>query len=182
MPLPAILVPLVAKGLNLVANAALVKGKEWIKDKTGVDLDQASLSSEDIVKLKTFQMEKEIELLRIQQEDNRLEADLEKAYLADVANARQMQAVALAQEDKFSKRFVYFFTMAWSAFAMVYVMLITFGYIPPENIRFADTIQGFMLGTIMSTMFGYYFGSSRSSAAKNEVVNAAVKQLAKEDK
>ena len=32
--------------------------------------------------------------------------------------------------------------------------------IPKENIRFADTIVGFLLGTIIATMFGFFYGNS----------------------
>lgn len=37
------LVSLLGSGLRLVANAALVKGKDYIKEKTGIDLDQGAL-------------------------------------------------------------------------------------------------------------------------------------------
>ena len=42
--------------------------------------------------------------------------EIEKAYLADTADARKMQVAALQQDDLFSKRFVYFFSAAWSVF------------------------------------------------------------------
>lgn len=54
------------------------------------------------------------------------DAELSKAYLADVQNARAMQIAALGQEDLLSKRFIYFFGAAWSLFAMVYFAAVTF--------------------------------------------------------
>ena len=168
MALPAFILPLLAQGLNLIGNAAMVKGKEWIKDKTGVDLDVANLSQEEFVKLKQYEMEHEEELLRLQQEDDRLEVELEKAYLADRDSARQMQMTALQQDDTFSKRFVYWFAIGWSLIAGVYIFGITFGTIPEENVRFADTVLGFMLGTIVATILQFFFGSSRSSQKKDD--------------
>jgi hypothetical protein len=106
--LPLLIKSLVAGGLNLVANAAMAKGKEWIENKTGVDLSRPDLSQEDYVKLQQFEMDHEEELLRIKQEDNRIAVEVEKAYLADKQDARSMQKVAINSDDKFVKRFVYY--------------------------------------------------------------------------
>ena len=85
-----------------------------------------------------------------------------------------MQVAALAQDDVFSKRFIYYFAMAWSLFAMSYLLVITLGDIDPQNIRFADTILGFLLGTIISGIIQFFYGSSKSSQNKD----ATVAQLA----
>lgn len=89
---------------------------------------------------------------------------------ADISNARAMQVAALGQEDKFSKRFVYWFAAFWSLFACAYIGFITFGEIPANNVRFADTILGFVLGTLIATIMQYFYGSSRSSSGKTEVM------------
>lgn len=85
----------------------------------------------------------------------------------DRENARAMQQTALGQEDKFSKRFVYYFAAAWSVFAMAYLLLITLVDIPAENQRFADTILGFLLGTIIAGIVQFFFGSSKGSQSKD---------------
>ena len=90
--MPPFVLALLSSGLRLVANAALVKGKEFIQEKTGVDLDQAALSTEDQAKLRQFQAEHEEELLRLQLEDNKLGLEETKAFLADVADARKIQS------------------------------------------------------------------------------------------
>jgi hypothetical protein len=46
MAVPAFLAPLLAQGLNLLGNAVLSKGKGWLEEKTGIDLDKP-LSPED---------------------------------------------------------------------------------------------------------------------------------------
>lgn len=174
--LPAILQPLIAGGLNLIGNAVLAKGKEWVKEKTGVDVDKASLSQEDLLKLQQYEMDHEEELLRIKVEDNRISADLQKEYLKDVQNARAMNVETSKSEDKFVRRFIYYLAIFWSVCAATYIGFITFGYIPEENVRFADTILGFLLGTVIASILGFFYGSSKGSHDKTE---ALAKELAK---
>ena len=73
MPLPTFLTPLIGKGLNMVANAVAVKGKSWLKEKTGVDLSSGTLSSEDEMKLKQFQIQNETELIKIRLEEKKID-------------------------------------------------------------------------------------------------------------
>lgn len=70
--------------------------------------------------------------------------------------------------DKFVKQFPIWLAICWSIAAVLYIGFITFGHIPPENIRFADTILGFMLGTVVATIINFYFGSSSGSKAKDK--------------
>lgn len=44
--------------------------------------------------------------------------------------------------------------------AILYNFLVTFIPIPKENLRFADTAQGFFLGTLISAIVSYYTGAS----------------------
>ena len=58
----------------------------------------------------------------------------------------------------------------WSSFAIFYLVLITVHQIPESNHRIVDTVLGFLLGTIVSGIVGYYFGSSQSSADKTDIL------------
>jgi len=100
------------------------------------------------------------------------ELDLEKlkAEYANTADARDMQKIALQQSDTFSKRFTMYLTVFWSVAAAAYVGFITFGVIPENNVRFADTILGFILGTVVSTVLNFWFGSSIGSKEKGEAL------------
>jgi multisubunit Na+/H+ antiporter MnhE subunit len=71
-----------------------------------------------------------------------------------------------------SRIFAYCFASLWSLFAMAYIVIITMTDIPEKNIRFADTILGFLLGTVVSTVINYFFGSSQSSKDKDAVIAA----------
>jgi VIT1/CCC1 family predicted Fe2+/Mn2+ transporter len=98
--------------------------------------------------------------------------DLEtlKADYANTADARDMQKVALQQSDIFSKRFTMYLTTFWSVAATVYIGFITFSVIPDKNVRFADTILGFILGTVVATLLNFWFGSSIGSKDKAEAL------------
>ena len=167
IPIVASIVSMLAdKGLNLISSAidgGADKAKEYIEDKTGIKLDK-NLTDEQVAELKKFEMTNKIELEKLalanKQEDNRASEATQKIQADEYGNARNMQIENLRQEDKFSKRFVYYFALFWSLFAVIYLTGITFIEIPKENIRFADTIVGFLLGTIIATMFGFFYGNS----------------------
>jgi hypothetical protein len=56
----------------------------------------------------------------------------------------------------------------WSVLSATYIGFITFGEIPESNIRFADTILGFVLGTMVASMFQFLLGSSLGSRSKDK--------------
>lgn len=99
--------------------------------------------------------------------------ELERLAFEDRQNARQAQGVALAQEDLFSKRFLYYLAAFWSVFTSGYLIAITFVDIPDASQRYADGIFTFLLGTIVATMFNYFFGSSQGSARKGDQIAGA---------
>lgn len=151
--LAPILATLAANGLGIVADAVTKKGKEFVEEKLGVEL-HPNLSDHDIEQLKLAAKEHERELIAM-------------AY-GDTANARNMQVEALRQDDVFAKRFIYGFASLWSLFAAGYIGFITFGTIPEDNQRFADTILGFLLGTVVATILQFFFGSSMGSKEKDK--------------
>jgi hypothetical protein len=173
MPIPALLAPLLQQGLGLIGNAVMAKGKEWVEDKVGVKLDQP-LSAEDVTKLKQFEMEHQEELLRLRIEEKKLGVEELQAYMADTKDARNMQVQAMQSDDPFVRRFIYFFAIFWSVASAAYIGFITFGEIPERNVRFADTILGFVLGTLIATIVQFFYGSSKGSQEKTQ---ALVKEM-----
>ena len=106
------------------------------------------------------------------------ELDLEYAKLdaADRDSARKMQIVALQQDDLFSKRFNYYFAMAWSLFSMFYFMMVTFVDLPDDGVNFANIILGFLLGTAIAAIFNFYYGSSQGSKDKTKDIEGLMKK------
>jgi hypothetical protein len=146
---------LISNGLPKIADAVLEKGVDYVEQKLGVTLKpEDKMKPEDVKDLRERAMQ-HAEFM-VEQE------------VKDKANARDMAKAAMASNDWFVRRFTYFFITAWSIFAMVYIPYITFGTIPVENTRFADTILGFMLGTVMASMFNFLLGSSFGSRKKDE--------------
>lgn len=88
------------------------------------------------------------------------EKELYALEIDDRKDARSMQEEALKQQDPFSKRFIYYFSIFWSWFSAAYLAGITFVEIPKENIRVVDTVLGFILGTAIAAMFSFFYGSS----------------------
>jgi hypothetical protein len=154
LPLLApLLATLASNGLGMVADAVTKKGKEFVEEKLGIDLTQDP-SPDTVANWKVAAQQHERELLQM-------------AY-GDTANARNMQVEALRQDDLFAKRFIYIFATFWSIFAASYIGFITFGTIPEDNQRFADTILGFLLGTVVATILQFFFGSSMGSKEKDK--------------
>ena len=149
-------IPFIGKLIDDYGEKLVVKGIEKI---TGVDLSKQELTNEDKQKI----IDSQIEIIKIDFDKLKLEFD-------NTNSARDMQKVALQQDDIFSKRYVYYLATFWSIVAIGYIFLITFLTIPEANVRFADTTLGFLLGTIVATIINYFFGSSKSSSDKNQLL------------
>ena len=168
IPIVASIVSMLAgKGLDLISSAidgGADKAVEFIEEKTGIKMDGSELSDEQVAKLRELEISYKLELERLalenKKEDNRANEAIVNAQVSEYANSRNLQIEALKQDDKFSKRFVYYFAIFWSLFAVVYLAGITFIEIPKENVRFADTIVGFLLGTVVATLIGFFYGNS----------------------
>jgi hypothetical protein len=147
---------LVTNNLPKLAQAVVDKGVDYVSEKTGVKL-APDMPVEDLSVLR----EQEFKWAELEQKDR--------------DGARHMQEVALAQDDVFSKRFIYYLAAFWSIFAVVYICAITFLTIPETSVRFADTILGFLLGTIVATILQFFFGSSKSSKDKTDAMIKGLK-------
>lgn len=146
---------LISNGLPKVADAVMEKGVDYVQQKLGVELKpEGEMKAEDVAKLKEAAMKHEEFMAEID--------------LKNMQGARDMQLKAMDSDDPLVRRFVYYFISFWSILAATYIGFITFGQIPEDNIRFADTILGFVLGTMVASMFQFLLGSSIGSRKKDE--------------
>lgn len=154
MPIPALIAPLLSQGLSLISNAVLAKGKEWVEEKTGVNLDQP-LSAEDTIKLRQYEMDHEEELLRLRVEDKRLD-------LADVQSARDMNTRIneSANASWLSKNVP----------AILALVVIVVGFLLLGTTKDAD-VRTAVVG-LMTLVLGFYFGSTSSSRAKDDIIKS----------
>jgi hypothetical protein len=122
---------------------------------------------DDVVKILTADP---VKAAQVAQAIKDQEMELTQLAYADIKDARDLQKAALAQDDLFSKRFVYYFITFWSVVTISYITAITFCDIPPASIRYADTILGFLLGTAVAGMFQYLLGSTMQNKTKDQTI------------
>ena len=129
-----------------------------------IDITHAVTGKKTVIKsielLGDPQMAERVEEAILQQE-----VELRKLAFGDRQNAREMQGELLVHEseDRFTKRFIYYFALFWAVIASGYLFAITFVDISPAATRFADTILGFLLGTVISGIIGFFYGASFKS-------------------
>jgi hypothetical protein len=111
------------------------------------------IAPEDRAKLEGMLQDYEIERLKLQ--------------LEDVQDARSMQEAAMKQSDRFSRRFIYYLAAGSLLLGFAYIFFITFTEIPAANTRFADTILGVVIATIITSIYQFFFGSSEGSKQKD---------------
>ncbi len=56
----------------------------------------------------------------------------------------------------------------------LYLFLVTFGTIPESGIEHAKTIVGFLLGSVISLLVGYKWGTSAGSAEKSKTIDKQI--------
>jgi hypothetical protein len=156
LPLIASIVSgLIQNNMHKVADAVIDKGVDYVQDKMGIQLKpEGEATKEDYAKWSA--------------EAAKHEEFMAEIDLKNMQGARDMQLKAMDSDDPLVRRFVYYFISFWSVLCATYIGCITFLDIPDENVRFADTILGFVLGTMVAAMFQFLLGSSLGSRKKDE--------------
>ena len=156
LPIVAYIVSgLIQNNMHKVADAVMEKGVDYVQDKMGIQLKpEGEATKEDYAKWNA--------------EAAKHEEFMAEMDLKNMEGARNMQLAAMQSEDPLVRRFVYFFIAFWSVLSAAYIGCITFVDIPDENVRFADTILGFVLGTMVAGMFQFLLGSSLGSRNKDK--------------
>jgi hypothetical protein len=172
-----IVTALLGQGLNLVANAVMAKGKDWVENKLGVEL-KPDMTSEDYAKLQIAQMQHEEELLKLKLEDNKLDLQELDMRLKDTDSARKREAeIATSEKAPLINKIV----TPVLALGVVTLTFILFGFLlfddsPVEPSR--KDILVYVLGalTAISTqVISYYFGSSIGSKDKSAQLDKVLK-------
>lgn len=113
---------------------------------------------------------KAIELAQIDHEE----------YLADLEdrkNARAMQIEALKSDDKFAKRFIYYYAAAMTAMVFFVIAMLFFVEIPEDNKRIIDMVMGVIVGTGLAGVFNFFFGSSEGSKSKENAISSVLSKI-----
>ncbi|MFO0155355.1 MAG: hypothetical protein ACK530_01550 [Alphaproteobacteria bacterium] len=174
------------RGLDVLGSlfrGALDKGTQevadLIKDKTGIDVNNVAdgkLDDAQWAKLKEFEFEYQSRLLEYQQSMEASRLEEERLHQADRADARSMQKEALKQDDVFSKRFIYYYSIGITILTFIFIFKAAFGDPQHQNSRVVDTVLGFLLGVSLSAIIQYFYGSSAGSSRKSQVIDEQLKE------
>jgi hypothetical protein len=63
-------------------------------------------------------------------------------------------------KPKGNNEYIMWFSGFWSLFFCIYITAITFLNIPKENVRYVDSLIGFLAGTIIATIINFWMGAS----------------------
>ena len=143
---------LLSQGAGKLANMLAGQAKETvvntIADKLGDEPKEESIEAhltahpEEMVKLEQLDVQK-------------LEAELK-----DRENAREMQKLAMQSDDPWVRRFVYLFAWFWAVTSVGYFFAVTFFDMPQTGEQFANFILGFLTGTAVATIIGFFYGGA----------------------
>ena len=68
-------------------------------------------------------------------------------------------------------KFIDWLAIGTVVIGFLFLIAIVFLPIPETGLKYADTVIGFLIGTVLSTVYGFYFGSSLGSRDKDEKEN-----------
>ena len=146
---------LISNGMHKVADAVIEKGVDAVQDKLGIELKpegQADAAYNE--KLKAEAMKHEEFMAELDEKSRQ--------------RATDMQMAAMKSDDPLVRRFIYYFIAVWSCFAIVFIPSLIWAPIPESGQRYADTILGYVMGTIVTSMFAFLLGSSQGSRMKDD--------------
>jgi hypothetical protein len=153
--LASIVSGLISNGLPKVADAVMEKGVDYVQDKMGIQLKpEHEMTPEDVNKLKAEAMKHEEFMAELDEKSRQ--------------RATDMQMQAMKSDDPLVRRFIYFFIAFWSIFAAVFIPALIWVPIGEDNMRFADTVLGYVMGTMVTSMFAFLLGSSQGSRMKDD--------------
>jgi hypothetical protein len=91
-------------------------------------------------------------------------AKLDDLSAKDVAEARSIHTELVKSGDETAKHFIYWYSWFWALSSTVYFFCVTFIHLPEGGGDFANIILGFLLGTAVATIIGFFYGNSDNGA------------------
>ncbi len=146
---------LIANNMPKVADAVIEKGVDYVQEKMGITLKPEHEATKEDYEKWNAEAAKHEEFMAELDEKSR-------------QRATDMQMKAMESEDPFIRRFLYYFIGCWSAFSMIFIPCLIWASIPESGQRYADTILGYVMGTIVTSMFAFLLGSSQGSRMKDK--------------
>jgi len=146
---------LISNGMHKVADAVIEKGVDAVQEKLGIELKpEGQMTKDDYAKVQAEAMKHEEFMAELDEKSRQ--------------RATDMQMAAMKSDDPLVRRFVYIFIAFWSLFAVGFIPSLIWAPIPESGTRYADTILGYVMGTIVTSMFAFLLGSSQGSRMKDD--------------
>lgn len=163
MALAPLLQSLASNGLSMIGSAVMAKGKDFIEDKLGVDLEKSMQTEEGKMKLLQLQNDHEEFLIKAALEEKRIDLDYYRIDADDRNAARDMNTRINEAPDA-----------SWLAknITAILALIVVIGggagiiYSPDADVRLGLT-------SVVTLVLGFYFGTSSSSRGK-DTANAAL--------
>lgn len=157
--------------MNLLGGIFKNAGSDILKSVSQI-LDEIITNKEEIIKAKS---EAEQFINKHIEEMQQKSIEIEKLYLDNIANARDMQKQALLQDDLFSKRFIYFLSAFVLVSATSFGIGLFFWSVPEGNKRLVEMFADIYLFAGAILVLQFFFGSSKSSMDKNDFIKHNLK-------
>ena len=174
--------PLVGAGVSALSKAVLGHSKgteEEVKNTIS-----SVFASADPVKIQELQLaiknadntfNLEMERLGVRLEE--LDVKREEISAEDRKDARGMQATAMQGDDKFVRRFIYWYAIALTTLSFIYFFAVTFITISAYQQQNASIILGFLLGIGLGTIIAFFYGTSNGTLSKNKQIADMATQI-----
>jgi hypothetical protein len=146
---------LIANNMPKVADAVIEKGVDYVQEKMGITLKPEHEATKEDYEKWNAEAAKHEEFMAELDEKSR-------------QRATDMQMKAMESDDPLIRRFLYYFIACWSLFSMIFIPCLIWASIPESGQRYADTILGYVMGTIVTSMFAFLLGSSQGSRMKDK--------------
>ena len=92
-------------------------------------------------------------------------AKLDELSAKDVTEARNLHSDLVKSGDNTAKHFIYWYSWFCALSSTVYFFCVTFVPLPEGGQNFANIILGFLLGTAVATIIGFFYGNSDNGGA-----------------
>ncbi len=147
------------------------------------DLAGDNFPDEQWEKLREFESQYQAVLLESLQRSNERPPDAEKPPQSVEAVGRGIQdaPVPVDGEDKFIKRFIYYYAFLITLLTFLFIFYAAFFYYDNNNKEEAgqiiNTVTGFLLGVSLSAIIQFFFGSSQGSKSKDSKIKELSKSI-----
>lgn len=161
-----IIAALLNAGLPILGNAVLTKGKEFVEEKLGTKLPEASeifgpaQNPETLLALRQLEVNHEEKLLEMALESKKLETEDYKIQIADVDSARK-------REIELAKASIHPWWVPSFQNFLSTLIIVGSGWI---LIMSNDTDIRLVAATSIASIIGYYYGSTKKSGEKDSTI------------